>query len=67
MQLSFTAPGPVQNLNFAFLPDDPDPSTTYNITSRAYNIPRKRGYNGGDLALLCDSDPFSRPNYQPLC
>ena len=39
MQLSFTAPGPVQNLNFAFLPDDPDPSTTYNITSRAYNIP----------------------------
>ena len=37
MILHFTVPGPVQNLNVAFLPDDP--STTYNITSRAYNIP----------------------------
>ena len=33
----FTAPGPVQNLNVVFLPDGL--STTYNSTSRTYDLP----------------------------
>ena len=48
----FTAPGAVQNLNVAFLPDDL--STTYNSTSRTYDVPvriswQQPQYSNGEI------------------